>query len=575
MAICYPPIDRADSQSSAELRLFRALGEQLGSQFTVIHSVAWISKPQDGAPRDGETDFLVLHPSLGALVIEVKGGRIELDYRQAQWTSVDRHGQEHEIKNPFAQARGGKYGLLQKLRESPVWQRLQIQRFNLGYAAFFPDIGNGRNLRGPDAPPEIIGDSEDMLGLEHWVTGALTYWRGTEAGRLDDLGTRGVDHLVSMFARTVTTKALLSARIRSEEARRIELTERQAIVLDMLRRQHRVMIAGGAGTGKTLLAREKALRLAQEGMRTLLMCFNRGLADHLREQCAGVANLDVASFHQVCHRWLGRAHRELGEDCLADARAKYPGADEYNQLMPLALADAVYGLGPMYDAIIVDEGQDFGDEYWMPVEMLLNDVANGLLYVFLDENQDIYARSGQIPIDGSPLVLDRNCRTSAAIHSAAYRHYRGAEVFASDIEGVPVEIVSAGDIERQAKSIGAIVTRLVSEERVAPHHIGILICDHADKAVYERALKKYPVPKSVSMDHLEGYREGSLTVDTVRRFKGLERQVIILWGFDKADPEEDRETLYVGMSRATSALYVVGTRQACRKMLGSAAIGTD
>jgi hypothetical protein len=569
MATCYPPVDRADSRSEAELRLFRALGEQLGPRFTVLHSVAWIAKPQDGSPRDGETDLLVLHPTLGALVVEVKGGRIELDYRQAQWTSTDRHGQVHSIKNPFEQAKAGKYGLLQKLRESVGWQRLQIHRFNIGHAAFFPDVGNGRNLRGPDAPPEIIGDSEDMTDLERWVIAALDYWRGTETGRLDELGARGVDHIVSMFARTVSTRALLSARIRSEEARRIELTERQAIVLDMLRRQNRVMIAGGAGTGKTLLAREKAVRLAQEGMRTLLMCFNRGLADHLREQCAGVENLDVATFHQVCHRWLERARKELGEDCLADARSRHPGANEHDQLMPIAFADAIYGLGADYDAIIVDEAQDFGDEYWMPLEMLLKDLENGLLYVFLDENQDIYSRSGEIPIKGDPVVLDRNCRTSAAIHRAAYRHYRGAEVVASDIEGVPVEVVTAGDVDRQAKSISAIVTRLVAEERVAPHHIGILVCNHAGKLEYERALKKHPFPKAVTLDHLEGYREGSITVDTVRRFKGLERQVIILWGFDHADPEADRETLYVGMSRATSALYLVGTQQACGRLIGT------
>lgn len=570
MASCYPPVDRTDSQSRTELRLFRALGDQLGPQFTVLHSVAWIAKPRDGAPRDGETDFVVLHPVLGALVIEVKGGRIELDYRQARWTSTDRQGREHEIKNPFQQAKVGKFGLLQKLRESPAWQRLQIQRFNIGHAAFFPDIGNGRSLRGPDAPLEIIGDSEDMADLGRWVTGALEYWSGTDTGRLGELGSRGVDQIVSMFARTVATRALLSARIRSEEARRIELTERQAIVLDMLCRQNRVMIAGGAGTGKTLLAREKAVRLAQEGMRTLLMCFNRGLADHLREQCVGVENLDVASFHQVCHRWLERARKVGGEDCLAEARSRYHGADEYNQLMPIALAEAIYGLGPAYDAIIVDEAQDFGDEYWMPVEMLLNDAENGLLYVFLDENQDIYSRSGEIPIKGVPVVLDRNCRTSAAIHRAAYRHYRGAEVSASDIEGVPVEVVTAGDVDRQAKSISAIVTRLVAEERVAPHHIGILVCDHAGKLLYERALKKHVFPKAVSLDHLESYREGSVTVDTVRRFKGLERQVIILWGFDHADPEEDRETVYVGMSRATSALYLVGVQQACGRLLGAA-----
>ena len=55
--------------------------------------------------------------------------------------------------------------------------------------------------------------------------------------------------------------------------------------------------------------------------------------------------------------------------------------------MPLALANAIRLLGPTYDAIVVDEAQDFGDEFWLPTEMLLKDLENGMLYVFLDETK--------------------------------------------------------------------------------------------------------------------------------------------------------------------------------------------
>lgn len=236
--------------------------------------------------------------------------------------------------------------------------------------------------------------------------------------------------------------------------------------------------------------------------------------------------------------------------------------------MPIALADAVYTLGPIYDAIVVDEAQDFGDEYWLSIGMLLKDPDYGLLYVFLDENQDVYTRSGEIPISGEPLVLDRNCRTTAAIHRAAYHHYRGVDVLPSDIAGAPVEVVTADSLEAQAKSVCAIIKRLVSDEGVRPHHIGVLVCDHSNKIEYERALLRQPTPKAAKLGHLEAYREGSLTVDTVRRFKGLERPVIILWGFDRSDLEGDREILYVGLSRATSLLYLVGSKQACQSLLG-------
>ena len=567
MATCIPAADRAQSESSAELRLLSALDAQLPDEFTVLHAVAWISKPGSSGPRDGESDFLIAHPRLGLLVIEVKGGRVSLDYREQRWASIDRHGTEHTIKNPFDQARRGKYGILEKLKENPAWQRLGIRRFNIGHAVFLPDIGDGSRLRGPDAPGEIIGDRNDMKGLRDWAEQALRYWSDGDGRQLDELGQRGVDAIVATFARRATTRPLLSARIQDEERERIDLTERQARILDVLQRQRRVMVAGGAGTGKTLIAREKAVRAASDGMRTLLACYNRPLADHLREQCAGIPNLDVASFHQICSAWIARAKKEAGRDLLDEARRDHPRASEFDQLMPLALANAIDLLGPAYDAVVVDEGQDFVDDFWLPTEMLLKDLENGLLYVFLDENQDIYRRSAAIPINGEPMVLDQNCRNTGAVHRAAYRHYRGVETTASPIEGVPVVKLTANGIESQAKSIGALLTRLLTDERIPAHNIGVLICDSPAKAAHERALQALPLPKPTRFGRLEDYGSGVITVDTVARFKGLERELIVLWGFDGAEPLRDRETLYVGLSRAKAALYLCGTREACSRLI--------
>ncbi|MEQ8599907.1 MAG: NERD domain-containing protein [Devosia sp.] len=565
MARCFPEPARATSESKAELDLFRRLGEQLGPDFVVLHSVAWISRPGGAGPREGETDILILHPTHGVLVVEVKGGRILLDYGDRTWSSTDRHGVVHPIKNPFDQARRGKFAILEKIAESRAWNKLGIGRFIVGYAVFLSDVGDADRLRGPDAPSEIIGDRGDLTALSAWVDGAFRYW-ACEAQTVRPIGRNGVDALVALFARVATTRPLLSARIVDEDAARLTLTERQASILDVLRRQRRVMIAGGAGTGKTLIAREKAVRLAAEGLRTLLLCYNRGLADHLREQCTGIDGLDVATFHQVCHRWVARAKERLGRDLLADARHALPGFDEFHQQMPLALANAVDALGPRYDAIVVDEAQDFGDEYWLPIEMMLTKPDESLLYVFLDENQDIYRRSSNIPIQGEPMVLDRNCRNTDAIHLAAYRHYRGTPVEPPQISGVAVERLVAKDLATQAQSIGGLVTRLVTEEAVDPHDIAILLCDPSDRVDRERALQRLPLPKKIRLGRIEDFGPAQLTVDTVARFKGLERGVIILWAFDRSNPSADRETLYVGMSRAKSALYLCGTLTACDRL---------
>ncbi|MBG6118672.1 MULTISPECIES: nuclease-related domain-containing DEAD/DEAH box helicase [unclassified Sphingobium] len=570
MAICIPPLD-ASTESSAERKLYEALRSGLGDDFLVLHSVKWIAKPRGAGPRDGEVDFLICHPRHGLLVVEVKGGGVILDYANRRFASIDRHGDEHEITNPFEQAMKGKFAILEKLKESPFWQKLGLGRIALGHAAFFPDVDGVGGLVGPDAPLEIIGGRQDMTLISQWVDRAFAYWAGPGGqGRLSELGVGGVATVRRILARVSMTRPLVSARLVQEEQTRIELTERQAAILDLLSRQRRVMVAGGAGTGKTLIAREKAVRSAEEGLKTLLVCYNRGLADHLREQCEGIEGLDVATFHQLCKRWIDKAKSELGRDLMAEARHDYPGGTEFDHHQPIALAFAIDAFGPHYDAIVVDEAQDFGDEFWMPIEMMLSDHADGLLYVFLDENQDIYGRSAAIPIKGEPMLLDKNCRNTTTIHAAAYRYYRGAKIEAPKIAGTEVALLTAPDTDRQAREISALVTRLVAVEGVPPHDIGVLLCDGRARSSFERALAATTIPKTARWGHLEGYGPGSITVDSVAKFKGLERPIIILWGLDACDPVADRETLYVGMSRAKSLLFVCGTVAACGRALSTA-----
>src|SRR3546814_540540 len=192
-----------------------------------MHAIAWISRPKGQGPRDGEADFLICHPSRGLLVVEIKGGRIALDYAQREWTSTDRHGVAHPIKNPFEQARRGKYGILEKLSESPRWRKLGIGRLAIGYAAFFPDVGDGGRLSGPDAPARIIGDRSDMDNLPAWVESVFDYW-SSEGPPTTVPGLRGLSAVRDIFARVATPRPLLSARILEAEVQRITLTDRPA-----------------------------------------------------------------------------------------------------------------------------------------------------------------------------------------------------------------------------------------------------------------------------------------------------------------------------------------------------------
>jgi len=122
-------------------------------------------------------------------------------------------------------------------------------------------------------------------------------------------------------------------------------------------------------------------------------------------------------------------------------------------------------------------------------------------------------------------------------------------------------------MEAQARLIGALLTRLLVDERIPAHDLGLLICNGVAKDAHERALQMLSLPKPARFGRLEDYSNGVVTVDTVARFKGQEREVIVLWGFDDAELSRDRETLYVGISRAKAALYLCGTREACAKLM--------
>src|SRR4029453_16605904 len=103
----------------------------------------------------------------------------------------------------------------------------------------------------------------------------------------------------------------------------------------------------------TVLAVSVAEQLATAGHRTLLTCFNRRLGEHLRASVGDIEGIDTATFHQLCVQLAKEAGVEL------PAEEAGPGSPYFEDRLPEALAEAATRLGPRYDAIVVDEGQDF------------------------------------------------------------------------------------------------------------------------------------------------------------------------------------------------------------------------
>ena len=178
---------------------------------------------------------------------------------------------------------------------------------------------------------------------------------------------------------------------------------------------------------------------------------------------------------------------------------------------------------------MVDEGQDFRDEFWFPLLCLLTDENESTLYVFLDHNQAIYKPITKLPIDDDPFVLTTNCRNTIHIHDAAYHYYKGIPTDEPEIAGEPIESLCAPSIRAQAARLQSRITELILKEKVRQTDIAVLVAAGA-KTAYYAEIKDKPLPQGAKWS-IEAHRvPDSVLVDTVSRFKGLESAIIFLWG---------------------------------------------
>lgn len=551
-------------KSPAEAAFYRACQSQLPDDVLVLYSAAWIADDGHGRPVDGESDFTLFFPSYGYLVIETKGGGIRFSPTDGRWFSTDRHGVEREIKDPFRQATKAKYAVLAQLRGHKTWTRWPGNRALAGHAVFMPDCDELSNLVSTNSPGEILGGRKDLSRLAGWLDKVNQFWAGTGSASYDSLGFGGVSLAESILCASLRVRPLLSAVIAQEEDRRIELTRQQASILRTIGGRKQAIISGGAGTGKTLIATEKARQLSDLGRSVLFLCYNRPLADHLGMVLKDHPRIRVHSFHQLCEHRAQTALQQSGRDLIAEAARSYPDEDRFDTQLPFALALSAEVLEEKFDAIIVDEAQDFSDAFWFPIESLLRLTSTGELFIFIDPNQSVYHRRATLPVKDEPYYLWVNCRNTSYIHQAAYRYYQGIPVDPPEIRGEPIEFVEVDKVEEQARGIADRIRRLTIDEGIQPHDVAILIArdqhtrvkndfyvDLLAKSVGQRIRLAFQANLGVT---------GQVRVDTVNRFKGLESPIVILWLTGDTAEELEQENLYVGLSRAKSRLIVVGRR---------------
>ncbi len=557
MARLVPNANPAQIELDPERRVAEALCAQLPAKAVVFHSYPWLRPDRDHLNpqshtvlKEGEADFVVVHPRYGVMVVEVKGGEMYCDPATQTWT---RKGATHPVKDPFKQAAKNLHAL-----EAILMQRgfgsSGFLPFSRARCVVFPHC-NYNGSTPPGAHKSMLFGASDLSSLGAKIE---------ELFRLQPfippaaLSASILDCIVQGLTSTFELVPALWSEIQDQEKRLLRFTEDQMNILKVLQSYPRAAIQGVAGSGKTLLAVAKARSFADEGKRVLLLCFTELLAEWLREELPSAYHdrLIIRNYHKLCSEWT----REAG--------IQWPSVTDelefFKERAPRLLEDAIE-LRPdlNFDAVVVDEGQDFLLAWWDTVELINKRPTEGPLYIFLDPEQQIFHEClPRMPDLGPPFVLPVNCRNTEQIAKQCGAII-GKEIAVNKgaPSGSPPKQIEAPSRDRQKAEVEKQVQEWMHPNAgLKANQIAIVTRGKLEKS----SLTGLDSISGYAVTHrLRDWRNGAgILVTSLHRFKGLEADALILVDFVRpgslqAFPGFRPEHFYVACSRAKHLLTIL------------------
>lgn len=549
MAIMCPSEYRRDTKSKAERLYFDVLSRELSDEWIVLHSLGIAvhqSKPW------AEIDFVLIGPP-GVFCLEMKGGRIE--FRNGRWYFTDAdNNTDSKTEGPFEQVATASAALFKYITSNLKF----VNNAAVGYGVVTPDIV--WSIEGPGYIKDVVYDQRDKSkSFAHYQKRLSDYW----INRIKhDLGKNPI--LLSEKQRKDILRELrgdfdlrpsLRTTVNQAYDELISLTKEQYSVLDALWDNERIIVRGGAGTGKTLLAVEEARRRSETGDSVLLCCFNKNLAAFIREKLSDYEGVKVSNLHGYMYDVIRSANLE---DSLPDVRDD----DLFSKFYPELCLNGLIKLDRIqeYDVLIVDEGQDLLRDTYVEVldAIVKGGLKNGKWKLFLDPFQNIFGgidpKIMEYFKDLYPATysLSVNCRNTnpIAINTRLLSGARCEETLKTS--GPEVEHFWYRDNNDQRRKISDCINRLLGQH-LTYSEIVILSRYRLENSCLSEGLVNVPYKLVNVSDTFKGETK-AIYYSTIGAFKGLEAKAVIVIDINDLESNEARLRAYVGCSRAVAYL---------------------
>ena len=358
----YPKEEIASKSPASEKKVYDALKKAIPKQWYTWHSM----KLRTEDNKFTEADFVIADPYRGILILEVKGGHIKKE--AGLW-----YQGEHLLKMaPLDQAHRCRGILLDRFREK------RIDPPTIGLAVCFPDMFVGDGPTQDDLRGLVIGEESLPYMVEilpDLMAKAIPKKRQTRGGWIKELH--------SMWCESWVPHPQLCLRAKVDMEKRVQLSLEQFEGLCRIIDNDRVLVKGGAGTGKTLLVMELAKMEAEEGRRVLVLCYTDALGFELARVLEGKENVEAAPIGKFALKLL----RDKGQEFEESYTKGFWEPKTFE-----AAVDGMPDVEERWDTVIVDEGQDMGENDWCLIEECA--VKRGRIWVFMDDTQAFLDRMG-------------------------------------------------------------------------------------------------------------------------------------------------------------------------------------
>lgn len=530
MATMIPDINKECHEWSHEDVMFDELN-QLTEDYYVFHSFEIVTI-KGGQVLESETDFVIFHPKKGLICLEAKAGQVK--YENGYWQYGSGKRMKHD--GPYIQAKRNKWYLKDYMIEHGL--EYECNNCKKLHAVWFPDVPES-NFRGTTLPGE--GDiritlTSDSFGHIQECIDKIFEFDGQDKCTTN-LSEKSVQKILE---RVLAPSFNLISLQQVEQERNKNVFKRmlreQVALLNYLDEQNNAIINGLAGTGKTVMAVEKARRHSEKDEKVLFLCYNTFLNQHLRE---------TYPYPHVSYYTVAGLSQKLCEKV------------DYKALQEKLTQMFLEGIFP-YQHVIIDEGQDFGKEEIDEVEIIEllrenaidNEERKGTFYLFYDKNQMVQSKKTPKYIEEADckLTLYRNCRNTENIALTSLRLLGSNKAPKLYPDAVMGDLPEIGFCSTKEETIALLNSEIDKYIDAGYNSITILTCKTEECSIIADCCK----------DSKYNYKRGYVKFTTCRKFKGLESDVIIVVDIDKDTfADEGEQLMYVGTSRARFKLSCV------------------